>query len=92
MPMVRRRYFIDNHLGRFRKALNHLYELKAFDEVKTFVVKHGLYAEALDLYRYQNENLSDIMNLYAEHLHQTSRFKEAGIGKFRFADLSLTIC
>lgn len=81
MPLLRRQYFIDNYLGRFRKALNHLYNLNDFDEIKSFTVKHSLYADALSLYRYQEDHLSDIMRLYADHLQTISSFKEAGIGE-----------
>lgn len=81
MPLLRRQYSIDNHLGRHKKALKHLFDLDAFDEVKTYTVKHDLYQEALELYRYREDNLREIMRLYADHLHQTSKFREAGIGK-----------
>lgn len=81
MTLLRRQYSIDDHLGRYRKALNHLYEMKALDEVKFYTEKHSLFAEALDLYRYDENNLTEIMRMYAGYLHQTSKFKEAGIGK-----------
>lgn len=80
MTPLRRQYFIDNHLGRFGKALKHLHDLKVFEEVKNYVPKHNLYEEALELYRYQADRLAEIMRLYADHLHQSSNFKEAGIG------------
>ena len=60
--------------------MRHLHDLKAFDEVKTYVLKHGLYVEALELYRYQGDQLVEIMRLYANHLQQSSQFREAGIG------------
>jgi elongator complex protein 1 len=81
MALLRRQYSIDNHLGRYRKALTHLCELKAFDEVKLYTVKHCLFAEALDQYRYQESFLVEIMRLYADHLQQNEKFKEAGIGQ-----------
>lgn len=77
---LRRQFSIDNHLNRYKKALNHLCEMKAFDEVKTYTVKHGLYSEALDFYRYQEDQLKELMRLYADHLHQEKKFEEAGIG------------
>ena len=80
MIPLRRQYSIDNHLGRFKKAMKHLYDLDVFEEVKNYVLKHELYVEALELYRYQVDHLAQIMRLYAEHLHQISNFKEAGIG------------
>lgn len=80
MTPLRRQYFIDNYLGRFGKALKHLYDLNVFEEVKIYVPKHDLYGEALELYRYQVERVAEIARLYADHLHQSSNFKEAGIG------------
>lgn len=79
MPL-RRQYSIDHHLGRFGKALKHLHDLNVFEEVKNYVLKHDLYMEALELYRYQADHLAEIMRLYADHLHQSSNFKEAGTG------------
>lgn len=60
--------------------MKHLHDLNVFEEVKNYVLKHDLYVEALELYRYQADHLADIMHLYADHLHQNSNFKEAGIG------------
>lgn len=79
-PLFRRQYSIDNNLGRYTKALKHLCELGAFDEVKAHTVKHGLYPEALNFYRYQEDQLKNIIGLYADHLQQDGKFKEAGIG------------
>ena len=78
---LRRRYSIDDYLGRYAKALAHLYALKAFQELKDYTVKHSLYVEALRLYRYDEENYKSIMRLYADHLHKASRYKEAGTGE-----------
>lgn len=77
---LRRQFSIDNHLNRYQKALHHLCEMKAFDEVKTYTVKHGLYSESLDFYRYQEDQLKELMRLYADYLNQEKKFKEAGIG------------
>lgn len=79
MTPLRRQYSIDNHLGRFGKALKHLHSLNVFEEAKSYVLKHDLYVEALELYRYQEDHLAEIMRLYADHLHQISNFNEAGI-------------
>ena len=81
MPVLRRQYSIDNSLNRFQKALRHLCNLNAFDEVKAYTMKHSIYSEALDYYRYQEEKLEEILRLYADYLHQNGDFKEAGIGK-----------
>ena len=79
MSVLRRQHSIDNHLGRFKKALRHLCELGAFDEVQDYTMKHKLYPEALDFYRYQEDNLREIMRLYADFLQQNGKFKEAGV-------------
>ncbi|KAK0514757.1 hypothetical protein JMJ35_003374 [Cladonia borealis] len=79
MEPLRRQFSIDNHLGRFQKALRHLCNLHAFEEVKLYAVKHNLYAEALDFYRYQDDKLKEIMKLYADHLQSNGNFRDAGI-------------
>lgn len=79
MSPLRKRHSIDDYLGRFSKALNHLCDLDAFDEVKTYAVKHILYAEALEHYRYQESKLLEIMQLHAKYFQQEGKFKEAGI-------------
>lgn len=79
MRVLRRQYSIDDHLGRFKKALRHLCDLAAFDEVKDYTMRHGLYPEALDFYRYQEHKLREIMRLYADFLLQNGKFKEAGV-------------
>ncbi|KAI9785683.1 MAG: hypothetical protein M1839_008700 [Geoglossum umbratile] len=79
LPESRRKFSIDNHLSRFAKALRHLYELGAIDEVKEYTVKNQLYKNALELYRYQTERLNEIMRLYADYLNNQSNFMEAGI-------------
>lgn len=87
MTPPRRRYSIDNHLRRFGKALKHLHDLNVFEEVKNYVLTHDLYMEALELYRYQADHFAELMRLYADHLNQSSNFKEAGIGDL-FSDPS----
>lgn len=77
--VLRRQFSIDNHLGRFKKALRHLCDLGAFDEVKNYTIKHDLYPEALDFYRYQEDKLREVMRLYADFLQQNGKFKEAGV-------------
>ena len=79
LSVLRRQYSIDNHLGRFKKALRHLCDLSAFDEVKNYTIKHDLYPEALDFYRYQEDKLREVMRLYADFLSQKGKFKEAGV-------------
>lgn len=93
MPVLRRQYTIDDYLGRYSKALARLFELDAFDEVKPYTVKHKLYKEALDLSRYQNLRLKEIMASYADYLNSELKYKEAGLGWFshRFRSHSLTV-
>lgn len=79
LSVLRRQYSIDNHLSRFKKALRHLCDLGAFDEVKNYTIKHDLYPEALDFYRYQEDKLRDMMRLYADFLLQKGQSKEAGV-------------
>ena len=81
MSELRREYAIDDHLGRFEKALGHLYALKVFQELEDYTVKHSLYTHALRLCRYDDENYKGIMCLYAKYLHRILRYEDAGIGK-----------
>ncbi|KAL8853204.1 MAG: hypothetical protein Q9221_001938 [Calogaya cf. arnoldii] len=77
MDTLRRQFSIDDYLSRFKKAIRHLSDLNAFDEVKSYTTKHALYEETMGLYRYDEENFSSIMQLYADHLKNTSQFKAA---------------
>ena len=79
MPALRRQYFIDNYLGRYSKALQHLYDLKVIEEVKAYTVKHSLYTQAMELYRYQPELSPQILRLNADHLQAQRKYQEAGI-------------
>ncbi len=81
MPELRRHYEIDNHLGRFPKALEALHALRAYDELKLYAIKHTLYSKALELYKYQPELLRDMSHLYADYLYDQSNYKEAAIGR-----------
>ncbi|KAL4775486.1 IKI3 family-domain-containing protein [Aspergillus nidulans var. acristatus] len=79
LPDLRRFFEIDNYLGRWEKALGHLHGLRAHDELREYVVKHVLYKDAIDMYKYEPEQLRDITHLYANHLYQESQYKDAGI-------------
>lgn len=81
LPDLRRRFEIDNYLGRFAKALRHLHALNEYDELKLYAIKHTLYKEALELYKYQPEQLRDMTQVYAEYLYDQSNYKEAAIGR-----------
>ncbi|KAL4878550.1 IKI3 family-domain-containing protein [Aspergillus karnatakaensis] len=79
LPELRRYFEIDNYLGRWSKALKHLHGLGSHDELREYVVKHVLYQDAIDIYKYQTEQLHDITHLYANYLQEESKFKDAGI-------------
>jgi elongator complex protein 1 len=61
--------------------LKQLHALSVYDELKQYTVKHSLYREAMELYKYQPENLREITHLYADYLYQQNNYKEAAIGK-----------
>ncbi|KAF2840587.1 elongator complex protein 1 [Patellaria atrata CBS 101060] len=79
MTPLRRRFTIDDHLGRHSKALTHLKEADDFEELKAYTEKHELHSTALDLYKYEQDRFNAIMKLYADFLNPRNRFKEAGI-------------
>ncbi|KUI73790.1 Elongator complex protein 1 [Cytospora mali] len=79
LPELRRKFAIDEHLGRREKALQHLHALDAFDEVQSYTVKYSLYQTALRLYRYDAERHGVLTNLYAEYLESRSKHREAGL-------------
>lgn len=79
LPDVRRKFAIDDQLARRTKALTHLKDLNAFDELKDYVTKHELYSDALGLYQYDNVRLKEIMRLYADYLSSTNKHKEAAL-------------
>ncbi|CAN8103768.1 unnamed protein product [Discula destructiva] len=78
-PDVRRKFAIDDHLGRREKALQHLHALNVFDEVQTYITRHNLYQAALRLYRYDTERHNAVTDLYATHLESQSKYREAGL-------------
>lgn len=59
MENLRRRFVIDDYLGRHTKALKDLYDIgdSAYPEIEKYVVKNGLYTEGLELYRYDLNKL-----------------------------------
>jgi elongator complex protein 1 len=81
MPDLRRKYEIDNHLGRHAKALRSLHALKQYDDLKLYAIKHSLYKEALELYKYQPEQHREMSQVYADYLYDQSNYAEAAIGK-----------
>ncbi|PQE09763.1 iki3 family protein [Rutstroemia sp. NJR-2017a WRK4] len=79
MTELRRKFSIDDYLSRHVKALNHLHELNAFEELQKYTQKHALYKSALAIYRYNPEPLAIITGLYAEYLESKSMHKEAAL-------------
>ena len=52
------RFTIDDHLRRYKEALVHLKECKptkTFEDVVAYTRKHGLYREAMHLYKEDRE-------------------------------------
>ncbi|KAF3491898.1 elongator complex protein 1 [Arthroderma uncinatum] len=76
---LQRKYEIDNHLGRFTKALKSLHALGSYDDLKLYTIKHSLYKDALELYKYQPDLLRDMTQLHADYLYDQSNYKEAAI-------------
>ncbi|KAL8366022.1 hypothetical protein RB595_004687 [Gaeumannomyces hyphopodioides] len=79
MPELRRQFTIDDHLGNQEKALGHLKSSGEFEATKDYTVKHSLYQAALGLHRYDEEQSRALMALYAQHLENKSKFREAGL-------------
>jgi elongator complex protein 1 len=79
MTELRRRFSIDDFLGRHTKALNHLHSLDAFSELEAYTQKHSLYRHALGIYRYNQAQHDRLTELYAQHLESKSNFKEAAL-------------
>lgn len=86
LPQLRQRFKIDDDLSRHAKALQHLYNLKAIEELQTYTKKHELYSDALELYRYDETTQASIMRLYADFLVSRNQPKEAAIA---YTSLSL---
>ena len=82
MPGSRKRFSIDDHLGRTEKALKSLFVLDEFEEVRTYTVKHSLFDLALEQYCYHESRLQEIMRLYAVHLETENKYKDAAIGAY----------
>jgi len=79
MEPLRRRFNIDNDLGRKQKALQSLHALGSFDEFQQYTEKYELHTEAIELCKYQPQRLNSLMKAYADYLMSRNRFKDAGI-------------
>lgn len=76
---LRQRFAIDNDLKRYRKALTHLHAMDEFSELKDYASKHELYGAAMELYRYDDAKIHELMVLYAGFLSSRNRYEDAGI-------------
>ncbi|CAL3971291.1 unnamed protein product [Diplocarpon coronariae] len=88
MPELRRRFSIDDYLGRHAKAITHLHSLDAFLELQSYTQKHSLYQTALSLYRYNPPEHASLTALYASYLESKSSFKEAALAYESLHDFS----
>lgn len=76
---LRQRFSIDNDLKRYRKALTSLHAMEEFEELKAYVGKHELHGAAMELYRYDDAKIHELMGLYATFLLSRNRYEDAGI-------------
>ncbi|RMD39752.1 hypothetical protein DV735_g5366, partial [Chaetothyriales sp. CBS 134920] len=79
LPLLRRKYTIDSHLKRYTKALASLVALEAHDEAEAYTLKHTLYTDALDLYKYSPVHKQQLTRLYATHLASQSQNLHAAV-------------
>lgn len=91
---LRRKFLIDDYLGNYEKALEHLSEIdkdgNVSEEVIDYVESHDLYKHGLALYRYDSEKQNVIYNIYAKHLSSNQMYTDAAVayemlGKFKEA-------
>lgn len=79
MTQYQRQFTIDDDLGRRKKALSHLHTMNSFKQLKNYTVKHELYSTAVEIYKYQAEQLNSLMRLHADYLESRNRYKDAGL-------------
>ncbi|KAG8966010.1 hypothetical protein FRC05_002930 [Tulasnella sp. 425] len=80
-----RRFKIDDHLKRYKKALQGLHDAgpKVFEEALTYTDKHRLHHEALEIWAGKAESVQAILNLYGEYLFERREFKQAALAFVR---------
>lgn len=83
MSELRRKFTIDDQLGKKAKALGYLSDMQDFEGLQAYMMKNELYKEALDLCKYKPKEEKAVLRLYAEFLNGRNRFKEAGIGEYK---------
>lgn len=79
----RRMFMIDDHLGNYEKALNHLISIEESsktisDEIVDYVENHNLYLSALSVFRYDVPKQNTIYHSYAKDLLSKQHYAEAG--------------
>ncbi|KAJ2960629.1 hypothetical protein NQZ79_g4082 [Umbelopsis isabellina] len=75
------RFKIDDHLKRYRKAIDNLSKAgdKHFDELVAYARKHALYTVALQLYPNASNERKALLLAYAEYLQGRTQYDEAAI-------------
>eukprot|EP00118_Oscarella_pearsei_P010640 m.66422 g.66422 ORF g.66422 m.66422 type:complete len:1299 (+) comp35387_c1_seq2:23-3919(+) len=83
------KYRIDKHLKRHQKALGHMSKCdpKHFPESLELIQHHGLYAEALRIYKGREEESKAIALKYGTHLKSQRKYDEAGLVLMRHGHL-----
>ncbi|KAI0264133.1 IKI3 family-domain-containing protein [Gloeopeniophorella convolvens] len=74
------RFRIDDHLKRYKSALQNLSLAGAdyFDEITIYIEKHQLYETALEIYN-DTEQLPEILDLYGDWLFDRREFSQAAL-------------
>lgn len=81
---LRRQFLIDDYLKNYEKALEHLTSLGQSEEdvsseTLEYVQTHGLYKNALRIYRYEEEKQKMIYQIFAKHLSSNQDYSDAGV-------------
>lgn len=73
------KFKIDDHLRRYDKALQHLYESgeSYYENCVTYVQKHGLYRLGLHLFQNQSDHYKIIAKTYGDHLFEIGNLEDA---------------
>ncbi|XP_001980535.3 putative elongator complex protein 1 [Drosophila erecta] len=81
LPIDYRKFRIDDHLKKYDSALSHLASCgeEHYEEALEFIRKHGLYTDALAIYRQHNEFQKTIYVAYADHLRASAKLDNASI-------------
>ena len=89
LPQLRRNFRIDDGLRNYSKALTSLHGLAAHEEVEAYTIKYALYPQALKLYRYDPEHLTNITRLHATYLTFQSNHLASAIASESLYDYAL---